>query len=176
MINIALLAGLLSYATLMMAQEKVEKPIEISLSAGGPQGMLGFVGGPETTFSLVTEIKYTPIKWVSVGLAGGVHDSSRSSSLGPLPEGEPEPETHYPFNMMLMLYGNWFTHNNLKLYSGIGFGTVNGYYSVKSDGHPAHGYQFTPIGISYGGSIYGFAELGMGWMFSLARAGIGIRF
>ena len=63
---------------------------------------------------------------------------------------------------------------SFRLYSGVGFGTMGGY--VKGDGHPSHGFQFTPVGLSYGKRFYGFAELGMGWMFSLSRAGIGIRF
>ena len=48
--------------------------------------------------------------------------------------------------------------------------------NISGDGHPAHGFQLTPIGVSYGNRFFGFAELGMGWMFYPARAGIGIRF
>ena len=35
----------------IFAQEKVEKPIEVNISYGGPQAMLGWVGGAHTTFS-----------------------------------------------------------------------------------------------------------------------------
>ena len=136
--------------------------------------MIGNAGGAHTTFSAITEVKYTLNQWFSMGLAGGLHDSSRSYSLGPLEEGEPEPKTSYKCNLMLMLYGNWFSKNNFTLYSGIGYGTMGGY--VKGDGHPAHGFQFTPIGVSYGGRVFGFAELGMGWLYFPARTGIGIRF
>lgn len=170
----ALIAGLMALSMSAKAQTIVERPFDVSISYGGPQYMPGWIGGAETTFSAMTEFRYTPTKWVSIGLLGGLRDSGRSASLGPLMEGEPEPETHYYFNLMLMVYGNWITTEKFKLYSGVGYGTKGGY--VKSDGHPSHGFQFTPVGASYGKRVYGFAELGMGWMFCPARAGIGFRF
>lgn len=172
---LSLIAGLFSVSINLMAQNTVDKPFEVNISAGGPHHMLGTRGQPRTTFSAMAEIKYTPNKWVSIGLLGGLHDSSRSTSLGPVQEGEPEPKTTYHCNLMLMIYGNWFSKNNLRLYSSVGYGTMGGGY-VKGDGHPAHGFQFTPIGVSYGNRVFGFAELGIGWMFFPARTGIGVRF
>lgn len=158
----------------IFAQEKVEKPIEVNISYGGPQAMLGWVGGAHTTFSAMLEVKYTPIKWVSIGLVGGLRDKSRGTYLGPVEEGELETGTSYDTNLMLNIYGNWLTKKHLRLYSGIGYGTMGGY--IDSDYRPSHGFQFIPIGLSYGRTFYGFAELGMGWMYCPARAGIGIRF
>lgn len=158
----------------VMAQDVVERPLEVNLSYGGAQGMLAVDGGAMTTFSAVAEVRYTLSRWIGVGLAGGLHDSRRSPSLGPLEEGEPEPKTSYECNLMLNVYANWVNKESFRLYSGVGFGTMGGY--VKGDGHPSHGFQFTPVGLSYGRRFYVFAELGMGWMFSLSRAGIGIRF
>ena len=158
----------------IFAQEKVEKPIEVNISYGGPQAMLGWVGGAHTTFSAMLEVKDTPIKWVSIGLVGGLRDKSRGTDLGPVEEGELETGTSYDANLMLNIYGNWLTKKHLRLYSGIGYGTMGGY--IDSDYCPSHGFQFIPIGLSYGRTFYGFAELGMGWMFCPARAGIGIRF
>lgn len=157
-----------------VAQDVVEKPLEINLSYGGPHGMVGIDGGAKTTFSAVAEVRYTLSRWISVGLAGGLHDSSRSPSLGPLEEGEPEPKTSYNCNLMLNVYANWLSRESFRLYSGVGYGTMGGY--VDGDGSPSHGFQLTPVGLSYGRKFYGFAELGMGWMFSLSRAGIGFRF
>ena len=74
----------------IFAQEKVVKPIEVNISYGGPQAMLGWVGGAHTTFSAMLEVKYTPIKWVSIGLVGGLRDKSRGADLGPVEEGELE--------------------------------------------------------------------------------------
>ena len=48
---------------------------EIGISGGGPGWMLGSVGGAESDFSLIGELKYTPVKWISLALMGGVHDS-----------------------------------------------------------------------------------------------------
>lgn len=155
-------------------EKAVERPLEVNLSYGGPQGTFGMDGGAVTTFSAVAEVRYTLSRWISVGLAGGLHDRSRSASLGPLPEDEPEPKMSYDCNLMMNVYANWVNRESFRLYSGVGFGTMGGY--VKGDGHPSHGFQFTPVGLSYGRRFYGFAELGMGWMYSLSRAGIGIRF
>lgn len=171
---IVLLAILILTPVATIAQDKVERPVEFNISYGGPQAMLGWVGGAHTTFSVMFEAKYTPIKWVSFGIVGGLHDHSRSASLGPVEEGEPETGTSYESNLMLNIYGNWLTKKHLRLYSGISYGTMGGY--VNGDGSKSHGFQFIPIGVSYGKAFYGFAELGMGWMYCPARAGIGIRF
>ena len=169
-----LLALLVLFPVSIFAQDKVEKPVEVNISYGGPQAMLGWVGGANTTFSAMLEVKYTPIKWVSIGVVGGLRDNSRGASPGPLEEGEVDPGTSYEFNLMLNVYGNWLTRKHLRLYSGIGYGTMGGY--VDADYRPSHGFQFIPIGVSYGRTFYGFAELGMGWMYCPARVGIGIRF
>ena len=129
----------------IFAQEKVEKPIEVNISYGGPQAMLGWVGGAHTTFSAMLEVKYTPIKWVSIGLVGGLRDKSRGADLGPVEEGELETGTSYDANLMLNIYGNWLTKKHLRLYSGIGYGTMGGY--TDSDYRPSHGFQFIPIGL-----------------------------
>ena len=171
---IVLFAFLVLASVTMLAQDIVEKPVEINVSYGGPHGTIGMVGGAHTTFSAMLEVKYTPAKWISIGVVGGLHDHSRGASLPPLQEGEPDPGTSYECNFMLNVYGNWLTRKHLRLYSGIGYGTIGGY--VKGDGHPSHGFQLIPIGVSYGRTVYGFAELGMGWMYTPARAGIGIRF
>lgn len=147
---------------------------EIGVSGGGPGWMLGTVGGTFGSFSLIGEVKYTPTKWVSIGLAGGIHDRQPGSDNYLPGESNPMTSTTYDCNLMLTLYGNWFTSERVNIYSGVGFGTIGGY--VDGDGHPSHGFQITPIGVSYGKRIFGFAELGTGWMFCPARAGIGFRF
>lgn len=158
-------------STGLSAQNKVDNPVEINVSAGGPGYILGLKGGRKSTFSATSEIKYTPVKWLSVGLSLGLHDLGNYVDAEPAIEGEVE-RTYY-FNTMLVFYGNWLTKKNLRMYSGIGYGTVN---NRIDNGHIYHGFQITPVGISFGNKVFGFAELGMGWMFFPARAGIGVRF
>ena len=159
-------------SSVSLAQERHR--FEIGISGGGPGWMLGWVGGSESHFSLIGEIKYTPVKWVSIGLMGGIHDRLPGSDNYSPEESNPKASTTYDCNLMLMLYGNWFTREKINIYSGVGYGTMGGY--VDGDGHPSHGLQITPIGVSYGKRLFGFAELGTGWMFCPARAGIGYRF
>lgn len=147
---------------------------EIGISGGGPGWMIGFVGGAESHFSLIGEFKYTPVKWISLGLMGGIHDRQPGQDDYSPEEHNPGASTSYDCNLMLMLYGNWFTRERINIYSGVGYGTMGGY--VNGDGRPSHGFQFTPIGVSYGKRFFGFAELGTGWMFFPVRAGIGYRF
>ena len=51
--------------------------------------VLGWVGGTHTTFSAMLEVKYILIKWISIGVVGGLRDKSR----GYLEQIEEEPET-----------------------------------------------------------------------------------
>lgn len=157
-----------------LSQAQELRRFEIGISGGGPGWMLGSVGGAESSFSLIGEVKYTPVKWISLALMGGVHDRRPGADYYSPEEHNPKASTTYDLNLMLMLYGNWFTRERINLYSGIGYGTLGDY--VDGDGRPSHGFQITPIGISYGKRLFGFAELGTGWMFCPARAGIGFRF
>ena len=102
-------------ACVLKAQDKVERPVEINISYGGPHAMLGMVGGARTTFSAMLEVKYTPIKWVGIGIVGGLHDHSRGSDLGPLEEGEVDPGTSYKGNLMLNIYGNWLVRKRHRI-------------------------------------------------------------
>ena len=81
------------------------------------------------------------------------------------------PSRNWLLNLCLRLRT---TRERINIYSGVGYGTMGGY--VNGDGRPSHGFQFTPIGVSYGKRFFGFAELGTGWMFFPVRAGIGYRF
>lgn len=98
-------------------------------------------------------------QWVSFGLLGGLHDHTDGKC---------------DYNLMLTVYGNWLTRERVRLYSGAGYGTMGGY--VNGEGRPSFGFQVTPVGVSYGKRLFGFAEIGTGWMFCPARAGIGYGF
>ena len=158
-----------------IATASAQNGFEINLSGGGPAYMLGMVGGYMSDFSAMAELRYNPSKWVSIGLVGGMHDSQpEPAAYSPEEPVKPGTSSTYEYNLMLMLYGNWYTGDRLRVYSGIGYGTMAGY--SDGDGHPAHGVQLTPVGVSFGRRFFGFAEIGMGWMYCPSRAGIGFRF
>ena len=169
------IAVFLLVTVLSCAAAYAQLGIEFNLSAGGPAYMLGSVGGYESGFSAMAEVRYTPNKWVSIGLMGGMHDAQPQSGVYSSEEPvKPCTSSTYEYNLMLMLYGNWYTGDRFRVYSGVGYGTMAGY--TDGDGRPAHGVQIVPAGISFGRRFFGFAELGMGWMYCPSRAGIGFRF
>ena len=151
--------GILLMSDYAFAQVQDNHKFEVGISIGGPDRMIGAVGIAKTSFSLMGDVKFTPVKWMSLGLTGGMHGRQNKK---------------YDYNLMFMVYGNWLTKEKFRLYSGVGYGVMAGY--VNGAGKPSHGFQFTPVGVSYGKRFFGFAELGTGWMFFPARAGVGFRF
>lgn len=148
-------------STSLFAQRRASG-LEVNISGGGPDIMFGAVGISAAHYSMIGEVRYTPEKWVSFGLIGGAHDRVHNG------------KTQFECNLMAMIYGNWYTGESIKIYSGVGYGTIAG--ATDGYGRQAHGVQITPVGVSFGKDIFGFTELGVGWMFALARAGIGYRF
>lgn len=67
---LTMLIILMSHVTQAQDQHR----FEIGISGGGPGWMIGNVGGTESGFSLIGEFKYTPMKWISLALVGGIHD------------------------------------------------------------------------------------------------------
>lgn len=157
--KVSVFLGFLLLANCAFAQTQDKHMFDVGISIGGPDRMIGATGMAQTRFSLIADVRFTPIKWVSIGLAGGMHD---------------RPNGKFDYNLMFMISGNWLTKEKFRLYSGVGYGVLAGY--VKGDGKPSHGFQITPVGVSYGKRFFGFAELGTGWMFFPARAGVGFRF
>ena len=73
----------------------------------------------------------------------------------------------------------------VRLYSYAGIGISFNHYSNDSVGYPGKGRKYhdlmfagqvTPIGVTVGKSIFGFAELGLGTCFSGIAFGVGYRF
>lgn len=70
---------------------------------------------------------------------------------------------------------NWVRRDLVKMYSSVGIGGVVGkdmdnYFVIL----PAA--QVSPAGIEIGRKVFGFCELGIGMMYTGAKAGIGFRF
>lgn len=75
---------------------------------------------------------------------------------------------------------NWLNRDLVRMYSAIGLGLTfsaydeRDYNNMELTLYPA--FQFTPVGISAGRKVYGFAEVGMGTQFFGGMVGMGFRF
>lgn len=75
---------------------------------------------------------------------------------------------------------NWVNRRLVRMYSAVGLGlSVGSLYERdygRSDTMIYPVFQITPVGISVGRGVYGFAELGVGTQYIGGAAGVGIRF
>lgn len=75
---------------------------------------------------------------------------------------------------------NWLNRDMVRMYSAIGLGLTLGSMTERDFGYtdlmlyPV--VQVTPVGISVGRRVYGFAEAGIGTQFLGGMAGVGVRF
>jgi len=70
---------------------------------------------------------------------------------------------------------NWLRRDLVKMYSSIGVGFLAGQdmydeFLILPVG------QVSPVGIEVGRKVFGFCELGIGMLYTGAKAGIGFRF
>lgn len=74
------------------------------------------------------------------------------------------------FSGLVSVRFNYFNRPNVRLYSAVG----TGFYLDKE----ATNFQFqvVPFGVSFGGRVFGFAELGIGSLFLGGNIGIGYKF
>lgn len=70
---------------------------------------------------------------------------------------------------------NWVRRDLVKMYSSIGVGVMAGYDLTKT-GVIFPVFQLNPVGIEIGRKVFGFCELGIGFMYTGAMAGVGFRF
>lgn len=70
---------------------------------------------------------------------------------------------------------NWLRREYVRMYSSIGLGVLTGYDLEKDFGILPSG-QLVPVGIEAGRKVFGFCELGIGFMYTGVNAGIGFRF
>lgn len=141
---------------------------EVAAAFGGAGRPLGAVG-VKTTGTVSLDFFYTPVKWVSIGVGFGIHDFIKVGSTGDTGTAS----RHLHPNLMIYLRGNWYTGKRWRIYSLVGYPDIALYdrsYSAWS------GFQVTPIGVSFGSRVYGFAEIGTGYMYTPGRFGLGVRF
>ena len=68
----------------------------------------------------------------------------------------------------------WMNKDFIRLYSSVGAGITGGSFDGRSEAVIAA--QAVPIGISIGGKLFGFAEVGIGTVYIGGMFGIGYRF
>ena len=72
---------------------------------------------------------------------------------------------------------HWLRKSSFTAYSGISYTIpMNGNWKGVLSGEWYQGFEYTPIGITFGHSIFGLAELGFGPRYFPLRLGIGYRF
>lgn len=75
---------------------------------------------------------------------------------------------------------SYINRTYFRMYSGVGLGLslkmVNDNAINKLETTPGVAFQLTPVGVTVGRNVYGFAELGIGTQFMGMMVGIGFRF
>ncbi|MBR1539522.1 MAG: hypothetical protein IJ636_08470 [Bacteroidales bacterium] len=146
--------------------------VEMSIGIGGAPALTKNDIG-HGLWSAAIELKYSPVKWVSVGIMGGLYDWRESNYLSSASkQAEDTRKPSIKANAIVSVYGNWYTGRIVKVYSGFGIGTKN----KESESSIPVGLEFVPFGIAVGKTVYGFFDCCFGTMATPARLGVGFRF
>ncbi len=125
---------------------------------------------------------YNFTKLLAVGFSV-TYDGFTSQSY--IPPSDPSPKKHeYYITPMLTARFSWLNRPIVRLYSSAGVGLAIdsvGWWKINRNDKAVQrrcrfGWQATPIGISIGKKLYGYAELGVGSIYIIGCAGIGYRF
>lgn len=162
-------ALLLLPAIKVSAQEQKEySRFEVSASAGLLVGGNPYLLESPSSFPIMYDLtcKYFPQSWLSIGLSVG--------------------------NDMMVYWGDdfkvlltpsvqfhWLRKRSFTAYSGFGYSISTHWDDLKTNLSKKYwyqGFQYTPIGITFGRSLFGLAELGYGPRYFPLRLGIGYRF
>lgn len=83
--------------------------------------------------------------------------------------------TNAGFNISIVPTVRWkyFVRDRFSMYGSFGLGASFGYFD-EWNLWPT--FQFVPLGLTFGGKVYGFAEYGAGLLYIGGAAGIGYRF
>lgn len=164
-------ALLLLPAIKVSAQEQKEySRFEVSLFTGY-NGLLFY--GDEVSYvsdfwKLFYDVtfRYYPKSWISVGLSAGnslhIYENTGLRILV-------TPSVHF----------HWLRKSCFTAYSGIGYcipTSIDDWEDPYYKKNWYQGFQYTPIGITFGRSLFGLAELGYGPRYFPLRLGIGYRF
>ena len=156
--------------TVQAQEQEAYARFEVSVSAG--YNMPLFYGDmwsyvPDyTKLMYEATFRYFPKSWLSVGLSAGnshlVYEGKGFSALV-------TPSVHF----------HWLRKSRFTAYSGIGYSlpvTAEDWKDPMTRQYWYKGFQYTPIGITFGRSLFGLAELGYGIRYYPVRLGIGYRF
>ena len=150
-----------------IAQEEIGfSKFEISASIGMVLSGGPINGNSPSSLPLVYDLtfRYFPKMWLSLGLAFG---NSHNLYWG---------EPFYVITTPSVFF-HWLKKRAFSVYSGLGYSIP-----IRKITFPEwskvwyQGFQYTPIGVTFGHTFYGLAELGFGPRFFPLRLGVGYRF
>ena len=155
---------LLFSLTSSSAQEQRDfSRFEVSASVGF------FMGGQHSyepsSFPLIYDLtgRYFPKSWLSVGLSIGNDVEAYWGS-------------DFAMYFTPSVNFHWLRKRSFTAYSGIGYSILLAKWPEGQARHWYNLFQYTPIGITFGRSFYGLAELGFGPRYFPLRLGVGYRF
>ena len=123
-------------------------------------------GGQASSVPLVYDLtfRYFPKSWLSVGLSvGNGHEVYFGEDFCAI--------------LTPSVKAHWFRRPSFSVYSGIGYAVPLQAERLKNwPKYWYEGFQYIPIGISFGRRVYGLAELGFGPRYFPLRLGVGYRF
>ncbi|MBQ6953454.1 MAG: hypothetical protein IJP81_06065 [Bacteroidales bacterium] len=184
---LSLFAGLLLMCMSWTASGQKEMDFhrfEVSVSAGGGWVMQDVGGSQNSSYGQPSFVPltydlafmYFPKSWLSVGLAVGndmqvyYYKKPYYTKMSKMIDITPYVRFH------------WFRKSTISLYSSIGYSFVLPYIIEKNPEEPARPWyesvQVNPIGLTFGRSLFGFAELGgfSRQVIPPLRLGVGYRF
>lgn len=149
------------------AQEQKEYSLfEVSVSTGLILGVNPYTMESPSSLPLVYDLtlKFFPTSWLSIGLSAG-NDTNIYWGDGLTVLLTPSVQFH------------WLRKRSFTAYSGISYTIpANEHWKGMFSSDWAQGFEYTPIGITYGRSLFGLAEIGYGPRYYPIRIGIGYRF
>lgn len=142
----------------------------------GIQGIYDdYYSDTKATPALTAECLYQVNEWLSCGaeVIYGRYSNQRFNGITDKVEAE---RTGQNFIVMPTAHVSYYQWNLLTLYMGMGVGA--GYYSGFDNMTEKLSFEveFVPLGIEFGGRLFGFAEGCLGTAVNWGRAGIGFRF
>ena len=156
---------LFSFANSSAQEQRDYSRFEVSASTG--LVMTGLPkGGKASSLPLEYDLTfaYFPKSWLSVGLSAG---NSFDAYFG----------GDFFVVITPAVKARWFRRSSFTAYSGIGYAIPIHAERLKNWSQAWYeGFQYTPIGVTFGRSFYGLAELGFGPRYFPLRLGVGYRF
>ena len=125
------------------------------------------------TGNIMAEMDFHFRKWFTLAIgvaANGIwmdkHDAMTDELKGR--------ESGFTLTVLPQARFTWMNKDFIRLYSSVGAGITGGSFDGRSEAVIAA--QAVPIGISIGGKLFGFAEVGIGTVYIGGMFGIGYRF